>query len=142
MGNYYLLLIGGGGGGLVRVEEGLHVLLARSVLLGLGVSVGLSLGDDLSGLGSSGGLGLGESLGRGGGRVELSHNLGAVSGALADTSDLDVDSSGSDDRLDLVRVDDGSQIGVGHLGSEESIPALERSSRLVGSENLGEGLDG
>ena len=131
----YLLVSGDGGGGLVRVEESLEGLLARSVLLGLLGLGGLLLLDDLGELGGLVSQLLGESAGRGGGGVQLVDD--SASGSL-----LGGRLGGSDDGLDLVRVDDGGQIGVGHLRSEQSVSALEGGGRLVGSEDGGQLVDG
>ena len=128
-GNY--LLLGRGGNSLVSGDKSLHELLAVGVLLGELGLLGLGLlGDD----GEPGALLsqlLGEAALGGVSGVQLLHDLNVVGSALAGGSLLGSHLGGSDNRLDLLRVDDGGQIGVGHLRSQQSVSALHLRARLV-----------
>ena len=122
--------------GLVRVEEVSHELFARGVFLGLLGSGSAALLGDFAELRSWGGQKPLVSLDGDSGRVELLHELGVVCSALATTSLLGSFTSGSDNRLDLVRVDDGRDVCVGHFRSQQSVTALKSSASLVVSEHL------
>jgi hypothetical protein len=75
-------------------------------------------------------------------RVKLNHEAKVLKGVLLAGTELTVALLGSEDGLDLVRVDDGGQVRVGHLGAGDLEALLERRSNLLGSVDVVELLEG
>lgn len=116
--------------GTSRVGLGLSSSLG-GLLLGIGVSLGAGsrLGDLVLSVGGSKRVQLAHESSAGGSNASLGRFLGGLLG-------------GSEGRLDLIRVDDSSQISVSHLRSQESVSLLKRSTNLEAAEDFVQLLSG